>query len=54
MIGGEFLNGGIPVIKTIEFINAQLAEAEAADRLANGEAAEPDPEELAAVLEGWE
>ncbi len=47
-----FLNGGIP-LETIEFINAKLAEAEAADRLANGEDAEPDPEEVAAVLEGW-
>ncbi len=39
--------------ETIEFINSKLAEAEAADRLANGEGAEPDPDELAAVLEGW-
>lgn len=39
--------------ETIEFINARLAEAEAADRMANGEDIEPDPDELAAVLEEW-
>ncbi len=39
--------------ETIEFINAKLAEAEAADRLTNGEDPEPDPDELAAVLDGW-
>ncbi len=39
--------------ETIEFINARLAEAEAADRLANGEDIEPDPDELAEVLEEW-
>ncbi len=40
-------------METIEFINAKLAEAEAADRLANGEDAESDPEEVAMMLEGW-
>ncbi len=39
--------------QTIEFINARLAEAEAADRLANGEDIEPDPDELATVLKEW-
>jgi hypothetical protein len=52
--GDVFFNGGIPVTETIEFSNAKLAEAEAADRQASDEGAEPDPDELAAVLEGWE
>lgn len=38
-------------METIEYINSRLAEAEAADRAARGEGLEPDPAELAAVLE---